>query len=82
MLKTIEAIYKNGVLKPLNTLDISEYEHVTLIIKPHKKDKRKGKKEKAFGIWKDRDDIQNSVEWVNKFRSKEEKRLHNEKKFG
>lgn len=72
MLKTIEAIYKNGILKPLNPLNISEYEMVTLIIKPHKKSRKKGKKEKAFGIWKNRTDIQDSVEWVNRLRSKEE----------
>lgn len=81
MLKTVEAIYKNGMLKPLNPLDISEYEHVTLIIKPHKKYKRKSKKEKAFGIWKNREDIQNSVEWVNRLRSKEENRCY-EKRTG
>lgn len=32
MTKTIDAIYENGVFKPVKALDISEHERVTLII--------------------------------------------------
>jgi predicted DNA-binding antitoxin AbrB/MazE fold protein len=33
MHKTIEAIYENGVLKPLTPLDIKEHEKVEIILK-------------------------------------------------
>jgi predicted DNA-binding antitoxin AbrB/MazE fold protein len=32
MSKTIEAIYENGVLKPLNTIDLKEHEKVKIVI--------------------------------------------------
>ena len=33
MTKTIEAIFENGVFKPVSPLDLSEHKKVTLIIK-------------------------------------------------
>ena len=33
---------------------------------------------KAFGMWKDREDMKDSVAWVRKLREKEEKRSYHE----
>lgn len=32
MTKTVEAIFENGVFKPMGTIDIPEHERVTLVI--------------------------------------------------
>lgn len=44
MTKTIEAIYEDGVLKPLQKIDLKEHEKVMLILKPERSavDKTKG----------------------------------------
>jgi predicted DNA-binding antitoxin AbrB/MazE fold protein len=44
MTKTVEAIYEDGVLKPLQKIDLKEHEKVMVILKPEKSavDKTKG----------------------------------------
>ena len=44
MTKTVEAIYKDGVFKPLKKIRLPEYERFKLIIAPIKVDERKIKK--------------------------------------
>lgn len=44
MTKTVEAIYKDGVFKPLKKIKLPKYERFKLIIAPIKVDERKIKK--------------------------------------
>lgn len=36
----VEAIYENGVLRPLSPLGLDEHEHVTVVIQPAKSGRR------------------------------------------
>jgi predicted DNA-binding antitoxin AbrB/MazE fold protein len=71
---TIRAIYENGVLKPLEELAIKEGTEVTVDVYPIEERKERGGKRKsvrdlaAYGMWKDRTDFKDGVDYVNKIR--------------
>ena len=48
MAKTVEAIYENGVFKPLEKVDIKEHEKVTVIL--HYPDENQTKECNLYGI--------------------------------
>ena len=69
---SIKAIYQNGVFKPLEEVPIREGTEVDVYPRKRRengKRRRKSLKDyEAFGMWKDRDDIGDSVEYVNRLR--------------
>jgi predicted DNA-binding antitoxin AbrB/MazE fold protein len=75
---SIRAIYQNGVFKPLEEVPIKEGTEVDVY--PRKKNENGEKRRKslkdyeAFGMWKDREDIGDSVEYVNRLRQPRWKR--------
>ncbi len=44
MTKTVEAIYENGIFKPVKKVNIPEHERVKLIVSPVEEDEREIKK--------------------------------------
>ena len=74
---SIRAIYKDGVLKPLEELSIKEGTEVKLDVYPvdekgnggtTKRPWKSLKDSPAYGIWKDRDDIGTGAEYVARIR--------------
>jgi len=71
---SIRAIYENGVLKPLEDLHIEEGTEVNVDVYPIAADKGRAEKRKsvkdfaAYGMWKDRTDFKDGVDYVNKIR--------------
>jgi predicted DNA-binding antitoxin AbrB/MazE fold protein len=73
---SIRAIYKDGVFKPLEDVTVKEGTEVDVYPRGEQagdgeKPKRPWKSVKdssAYGIWKDRDDIGDGVEYVNRIR--------------
>jgi predicted DNA-binding antitoxin AbrB/MazE fold protein len=71
---SIRAIYKNGVLKPLEELPIEEGTEVTVDVHPIEGRKESSGKRKsvkdfaAYGMWKDRTDFKDGVDYVNRVR--------------
>ncbi|HEY2380540.1 MAG TPA: antitoxin family protein [Terriglobia bacterium] len=71
---SIRAIYKNGVLKPLEELPIKEGTEVTVDVYPIEDRRQSGGKRKsvkdfaAYGMWKDRADFTDGMDYVNKIR--------------
>ncbi len=71
---SIRAIYENGVLKPLEELAIKEGTEVTVDVHPIEGRKESGGKRKsvkdfaAYGMWKDRTDFKDGMDYVNKIR--------------
>ena len=70
---TIPAKYENGVFRPLEDVQITEGTRVEVYVPNRKPDQPTGKRRSvkefaAYGIWKDREDMKDSVEYVNKIR--------------
>lgn len=68
---TIPAKYENGVFRPLEDVQIKEGTVVDVLVPAEEKPagKRRSIKDLPFyGMWKDRTDIGDSVEYVNKLR--------------
>lgn len=69
---SIRAIYENGVFRPLEDVPVKEGTEVDVYPRAEKGNGRKRRKSfkdtEAFGIWKDREDIVDSVEYVNRMR--------------
>ena len=73
---SIRAIYKDGVFKPLEDVPVKEGTEVDVYPRREhagKPDKSKRpwksvKESPAYGIWKDRDDIGDGVDYVNRIR--------------
>jgi predicted DNA-binding antitoxin AbrB/MazE fold protein len=71
---SIRAIYENGVLKPLEALPIKEGTEVTVDVHPVEARKeitgvRKSVKDfAAYGMWKDRTDFKDGVDYVYRIR--------------
>src|SRR5437899_10498736 len=71
---SIRAIYEDGVLKPLERLPIKEGTEVNVDVYPGEQPKRKESKRKsvkdfaAYGMWKDRTDFKDGVDYVNQIR--------------
>lgn len=69
---TIAAKYENGVFKPLEDVTIKEGTVVQVYVPSFGErlaEKRRSVREFAFtGMWKDREEIADSVEYVNKLR--------------
>jgi predicted DNA-binding antitoxin AbrB/MazE fold protein len=71
MPKTIRAKYENGVFKPLEDVSIEEGTIVDVQIPWLPDLSRKSPKItdfEFFGMWKDRTDMDDSVEYINKLR--------------
>ncbi len=82
--QTVTAIYENGVLTPLEKVKLRKRQKVRVKITPLVPRKRKtvarpsSKPTRAeivklasdsFGMWADRDDIGDAVEWINEIRA-------------
>ncbi len=70
---TVSAKYENGVFKPLQDVTLNEGTIVEVQV-PSPAAPRKGRPRSVgdfdfYGIWKDRTDIVDSVEFVNNLRS-------------
>ncbi|MGA2774100.1 MAG: antitoxin family protein [Bryobacteraceae bacterium] len=68
---TIPAKYENGVFRPLGDVQIKEGTVVAVLIPTEQQPtgKRRSIKDLPFyGMWKDRTDIGDGVEYVNKLR--------------
>ena len=68
---TIPAKYENGVFRPLGDVQIKEGTVVAVLIpaEPQPTGKRRSIKDLPFyGMWKDRTDIGDGVEYVNRLR--------------
>ncbi len=70
---SITAKYEDGVFKPLEAVTIESGTIVQVYIPSTDKSSKTGSKSDIhggfFGLWKDRSDIEDSVEYVNKLRS-------------
>ena len=68
----IKARYKNGVFEPLEDVPVKEGTLAEVYLpgeKPEEKKKSKSVRELGFcGMWQDRDDIGDGVEYVNRIR--------------
>ena len=69
---TIPAKYKNGVFKPLEEVTLSEGTRVEVYVPgggpaPHT-GHRSLQDLPAYGMWKDRDDMADSVEYIDRLR--------------
>jgi predicted DNA-binding antitoxin AbrB/MazE fold protein len=73
-LMSIRAVYENGVLKPLEELPFEDGTEVTVDVHPieareESRGKRKSVKDfAAYGMWKDRTDFTDGVDYVNRIR--------------
>ena len=68
---TIAAKYENGVFRPLEDVKIKEGTVVEVLVPVEQQPARKRPSIKDlpfYGIWKDRADIGNCVDYVNKLR--------------
>jgi predicted DNA-binding antitoxin AbrB/MazE fold protein len=68
---TIAAKYENGVFRPLEEVKIKEGTVVEVVVPAEQQEARKRASIKDlpfYGIWKDRDDIGDGVDYVNKLR--------------
>jgi predicted DNA-binding antitoxin AbrB/MazE fold protein len=82
---SIRAIYKDGVFKPLENVPVKEGTEVDVYPRNERLGKRdKSKKPRksvmespAYGIWKDRDDIGDGVDYVNRIRKYRRQSNHN-----
>ena len=69
---TITAKYENGVFKPLEDVNINEGTivevHVPSYADPLKAKSRDVRDFAFYGMWKDRDEMADSVEYINRLR--------------
>lgn len=90
MPQTVTAIYDNGVLTPIEKIKLRKRQTVRVKIipfaprKPKSPTRRRAKPTRAeqvklareaFGMWADRDDIGDAVDWINEIRAGWEERL-------
>jgi predicted DNA-binding antitoxin AbrB/MazE fold protein len=72
----IKARYENGTFRPLEKVKVKEGTRADVYLRPDKGNGDRGsvrarksvKDSAAYGIWKDRDDIGDGVEYVNRIR--------------
>jgi hypothetical protein len=69
---TVTAKYENGVFKPIEDVKITEGTIVEVLV-PAQADRPDGGRESVgdfafFGLWKDRTDLGDSVDYINKLR--------------
>lgn len=68
---TIAAKYENGVFKPLQKVPIQEGTIVEVYLPQEKLAKTRPIRDSPFaGMWKDRDEMSDSVEYINELRRK------------
>jgi len=69
---TIPAKYENGVFRPLHDVQIEEgtivYVHVSAVPQHSSAQPRSVRDFEFCGMWKDREDMADSVEYVNRLR--------------
>jgi predicted DNA-binding antitoxin AbrB/MazE fold protein len=66
---TIPAKYENGVFRPLEAVQIKEGTVVEVLVPVERTLRRRLIKELAFyGMWKDRSDIGDDIDYVNRHR--------------
>ena len=68
---TIPAKYENGVFRPLEIVQMKEGTVVEVLVPAEQEPARKRRSVKAlpfYGMWKDRADIGDGVDYVNKLR--------------
>lgn len=68
---TIAAKFENGVFRPLENVKIKEGTVVEVLVpaeQPAARERSSIKDLPFYGIWKDRDDIGDGVDYVNKVR--------------
>ena len=68
---TIPAKYENGVFRPLEEVQIKEGTIVDVHLREEAKIEAKRRSVRdfaAYGMWKDREDMADSVEYVNRLR--------------
>ncbi|HXR16411.1 MAG TPA: antitoxin family protein [Terriglobales bacterium] len=68
---TIAAKYENGVFRPLGDVEIKEGTVVEVLVPEEQPEARKRPSIKDlpfYGIWKDRADIGDGIDYVNKLR--------------
>ena len=51
MIRTIEAVYENGVIKPLQKIHFKEHEHLSITISKIKREKTKNRNMSIVGIF-------------------------------
>jgi predicted DNA-binding antitoxin AbrB/MazE fold protein len=69
---TIPAKFENGVFKPLERVQIKEGTVVTVVVPSEQEPASKQRSIKDlpfYGMWKDRTDIGDGVDYVNKLRN-------------
>jgi predicted DNA-binding antitoxin AbrB/MazE fold protein len=69
---TIPAKYENGVFRPLEAVQMKEGTVIEVHVPAEQKpggQRRSVKDLPFFGLWKDREDIGNGVEYVNRLRN-------------
>ncbi len=76
----VEAIYKRGVLKPKKTLKLKDNTKVVLTIEEKKGEETSVletdlKKLSFFGMWEDREEISDSINFINILRNEQERRF-------
>jgi predicted DNA-binding antitoxin AbrB/MazE fold protein len=71
---TIHAKYENGVFKPLQDVDIREGTLVDVYVPVEMPERLRSIGDSPFaGMWKDREEMADSVEYINRLRGE----LHN-----
>lgn len=68
---TIPAKYENGVFRPLEIVQMKEGTVVEVLVPAEQEPERKRRSVKElpfYGMWKDRTDIGDGVDYVNKLR--------------
>ncbi len=77
---SIRAIYENGVFRPLEDVPVKEGTEVDVYpreetrLEKGVKPRRSVREYEVWGMWKDREDIVDSVEYVNRMRQPRWKR--------
>ena len=69
---TVSAKYENGVFRPLDRVQIQEGTVVEVYVPTEQRSAPRPKSVREFafcGMWKDRDDMADSVEYVNRLRN-------------
>jgi predicted DNA-binding antitoxin AbrB/MazE fold protein len=72
---SIRAIYQNGVFKPLEDVKVEEGTEADVYLLPEKETRGRPSEKRprledleAYGIWKDRTDFTDGVDYVNRMR--------------
>lgn len=70
MPRRVRAVYEEGEVKFLDEPPKGSFEVVILFPDKRFKEKKRGFEPVAFGIWKSRNNMKNSSEWVRSLRKK------------